>query len=57
MMHKSVAIRRYALLCLCASLSFLLGCSALPEKTANETPAQHPVHSIVRDEITYPIDV
>lgn len=56
-MHKSVVIRPYVLLCLCAGLSFLLGCSALPEKSANETPAQHPVNSVVHEEVSYAIDI
>ena len=57
MMHKPVVIRHCLLICLSACLSLLLGCSALPEKSANETPSLHPVHSVVRDEVSYPIDV
>ena len=57
MMNTPVVIHRCLLVCLSASFSFLLGCSALPEKSANETPALHPIDSVVRDEVSYPIDV
>lgn len=35
----------------------LSGCSAIPEKQAGELPAQHTIESVVRDDVTYAIDV
>jgi phospholipid-binding lipoprotein MlaA len=40
-----------------AGLILLSGCSSIPGKQAGETPAQHPVDAVVRDDIIYPIDV
>lgn len=39
------------------SLFQLTACSAIPEKHVGEQPAQHSVESVVRDDITYAIDV
>ena len=39
------------------SLSLVSGCSGLPTKKAGELPAQHSVDTVVRDDVTYAIDV
>jgi len=57
MTHALRFIRCILLSGVIGGLILLSGCSALPEKHANEIPAQHPVDSVVRDDVTYPIDV
>ena len=39
------------------ALMLLSGCSGMPQKQENELPAQYPAESVVRDDITYPIDI
>lgn len=39
------------------SLLFLSGCSGMPQKQPGELPAQHSVDDVVRDDVTYAIDV
>jgi phospholipid-binding lipoprotein MlaA len=46
-----------ALVTIVGSLVLLAGCSSIPEQQTGETPAQHPVDDVVRDDVTYPIDV
>ena len=57
MTHALRFIRCILLSGVIGGLILLSGCSALPEKHANESPAQYPVDSVVRDDVTYPIDV
>jgi phospholipid-binding lipoprotein MlaA len=57
MTHKIFLFHRVLFPAIIGSLILLSGCSAIPEKQAGETPAQHPVDSVVREDISYPIDV
>lgn len=57
MTHTIYFFRRTLFAAIIGSLTMLSGCSGMPEKQAGETPAQHPVDSVVRDDVTYPIDV
>lgn len=57
MKHNLYHFRSILLSTLIGSLLLLSGCSAIPEKQPGEMPAQHPVDSVVRDDVTYAIDV
>ena len=50
-------IRKMVLAVAMVSVLQLTACSAIPEKQVGEQPAQHSVESVVRDDITYAIDV
>ncbi|MBQ0712194.1 MAG: VacJ family lipoprotein [Porticoccus sp.] len=50
-------IRNLLLPVIASGLILLSGCSTSPEKSENETPAQYSVDSIVRDDVTYAIDI
>lgn len=39
------------------ALMLLAGCSGMPQKQAGELPAQHSVDDVVRDDVTYAIDI
>jgi len=49
--------RRVPLLVAIFSLTLLTACSSVPEKQEGELPAMHTVESVVKDEVTYSIDV
>lgn len=57
MTHSINLIRSLLLPGMIGSLLFLSGCSGMPEKQAGEIPAQHSVDDVVRDDVTYSIDV
>lgn len=54
---SSNCFRRNTLLVVIASLVQLTACSAISERQVEELPPQHSVESVVRDDVTYAIDV
>ena len=57
-MTQSINLIRSLLLPgLISGLLMLTGCSGMPEKQPGELPAQHSVDDVVRDDVTYPIDI
>lgn len=57
MTHSINLIRSLLLPGIIGSLLILSGCSGMPQKQPGELPAQHSVDDIVRDDVTYPIDI
>lgn len=57
MTHSINLIRSLLLFGIAGSLLFLSGCSGMPKQQAGETPAQYSVDAVVRDDVTYTIDV
>lgn len=57
MTHNLNLVRGILLSSVIVGLLLLSGCSGLPQKQAGELPAQYPVDAVVRDDVTYPIDV
>ncbi|MBL4744139.1 MAG: VacJ family lipoprotein [Cycloclasticus sp.] len=56
-MKYSNYFTRSALFSLMVGASLLSGCSGLPQKQANELPAQHSYDSVVHEDTVYAIDV
>lgn len=57
MTYTSNILRRISLLAAICSLMLLTACSSVPEKQDGELPAMHTVESVVKEDVTYSIDV
>jgi len=57
MKHNVHFFRIIIQLTLASAVMLISGCSSVPEKQANEIPAQHSVENIVKHDVTYAIDV